>query len=101
MTLSSVLSPQSSIWLVRALLAALLLSGSKILVWVTPPGRTLLDWALLLPGYLALAAILLDLTARYRVRDLFGALTLMGFYSLLAALVLNPHYAYLDVPRTF
>jgi hypothetical protein len=83
------------------MLAALLMFGSEILVWVNPPGRTLVDWLILVPGYIALAAILLDLTARYRVRDLFGALVLTGIYSLLAALVLNPQYAFLEMPRTF
>lgn len=88
-------------WLVRLLLAALLLFGSEILVWVNPPGRTLTDWLLLLPGYLLLATLLLDFTVRYRVRDLFGALVLAGIYSLLAALILNPEYAFFEMPRTF
>ncbi len=47
-----------------------------------------------------LAAILLDLTARYRVRDLFGALVLAGIYALLYGLLLNPTYAFSDMPRT-
>jgi hypothetical protein len=90
-----------STWLVRLLFAAILMFGSEILVWVNPPGRSLLDWLLLIPGYILLAALILDLTVRYRVRDLFGALVLTGVYSLLAALVINPQYAFLDMPRTF
>ena len=101
MTQSSVLSSQFSVWLVRLLLAALLMFGSEILVWVNPPGRSLVDWLLLLPGYVLLATLLLDFTVRYRVHDLFGALVLAGIYSLLAALILNPQYAFLDMPRTF
>src|SRR5262245_44167139 len=101
MSQSSAFRPLSSVWLVRLMLVALLMFGSEILVWVNPPGRTLVDWLLLIPGYVALAAILLDFTVRYRVRDLFGALVLTGIYSLLAALVLNPQYAFLDLPRTF
>jgi len=101
MTQSSVLGPQSSPWLIRLLLAALLLFGAEILVWVNPPGRMLGDWLLLVPGYILLAAVLLDCMMRYRVRDLFGALVLAGLYSLLAALVLNPGYAFFEMPRTF
>ncbi|MEO8606845.1 MAG: hypothetical protein ABI690_03130 [Chloroflexota bacterium] len=90
-----------STWLVRLLFAAMLMFGSEILVWVNPPGRVLLDWLFLIPGYILLAALVLDLAIRYRVRDLFGALVLTGIFSLLAALVLNPQYAFLDMPRTF
>ena len=90
-----------STWLVRLLFAAMLMFGSEILVWVNPPGRSLLDWLILIPGYILLAALVLDLTVRYRVRDLFGALVLTGVYSLLAALIINPQYAFLDMPRTF
>jgi hypothetical protein len=88
-------------WLIRFLFAALLAFGGEILVWVNPPGRTLIDWLLLVPGYVALAAILLDLTVRYRVRDLFGAMVLSGIFSLLGALVLNPAFAFVELPRTF
>jgi hypothetical protein len=88
-------------WLIRLLLAVLLMFGSEILVWVNPPGRSLVDWLLLVPGYLLLATLLLDFTVRYRVRDLFGALVLAGIYSLLAALILNPQYSFFEMPRTF
>ncbi len=67
---------------VYILLALLLMFGSEILVWTNPPGRPLLQWLLLIPGYLALSAVLLDFTVRYRVRDVFGALLLTGVYSL-------------------
>lgn len=88
-------------WLVRLLFGAMLMFGAEILVWVNPPGRSVLDWLLLVPGYILLAAVVLDVIVRYRVRDLFGALVVTGFFSLLAALVLNPQYAFAEMPRTF
>jgi hypothetical protein len=78
----------------------LLMFGSDVLVWTNPPGREPLDWPLMLVGYLAVAAILLDLIVRYRVHDLFGVLLLSGVYSLTASLTLNPESMLSDLPRT-
>lgn len=94
-----VLLPSS--YLPRLLLAALLLFGSEILFWLNPDGRPIADWLLLIPGYIVISALLLDLLARFRVRDLFGALILTGLYGLLASLLLNPQTAFADMPRTF
>ena len=88
-------------WMLRALLAGLLLFASEILLWTNPPGRTPQDWALLIPGYLALAALLLDFAARYRIRDVYGLLALAGVYGLLNGLLLNPQTALADVPLTW
>ncbi|MEP6985810.1 MAG: hypothetical protein ABI970_09440 [Chloroflexota bacterium] len=85
---------------VYILLALLLMFGSEILVWTNPVGRPILEWLLLIPGYVALSAILLDFTVRYRVRDLFGALLLTGIYTLASAIVLNPASTLNDLPRT-
>lgn len=85
---------------VTLLLAVLLAFGSEVLVWTNPPGREPLDWPLMLVEYVAVAAVLLDLLVRYRVRDLFGALLLTGVYSLLASLTLNPEAMLADLPRT-
>lgn len=82
------------------LLAMLLLFGSEVLAWTNPPQRPLMEWLLLLPGYLAISTILLDLIVRYRVRDLFGGLLLAGIYSLVAALAINPSSMLNDMPRT-
>lgn len=87
-------------WLLRLLLASLLLFGSEILLWLDPPGRAPLDWALLIAGGVALSALLLDLLARFHVRDGFGLLALAGIYGLLNGLLLNPQTALADVPRT-
>ncbi|NWG16016.1 MAG: hypothetical protein HXY41_05215 [Chloroflexi bacterium] len=100
--MTHLLSPgvRPSAWPVRVLLAALLAYGSEVLLWTNPPGRTLLDLPLLAVGYLAASTLLLDLIARYRVRDLFGALLLAGVYGLCAGLVINPETMLNDLPRT-
>lgn len=100
MTQSSVLNPQSSAWAVRLLLAALLAFASEIILWTNPPARSLIDWVLLALGYVALSALLLEIAVRYRLRDAFGVLTLAGVYGMLNGLILNPHSALIDVPRT-
>jgi hypothetical protein len=101
MTQSSVLSPRSfAIWRLRLLLAALLLFGSEILLWTVPTGRNLLDWIPLVVGYVALAALLLELTLRFRVRNIFGLLALAGIFGLLNGLLLNPESTLTDMPRT-
>lgn len=82
------------------LLAVLLAWGSEVLVWTNPPGRELLDWPLMLLEYSVVAALLLDVLMRYRVRDLFGALLVSGLYSLIASLTLNPESLLAELPRT-
>jgi hypothetical protein len=82
------------------LLAALLFFCSEILLWTNPPTRNLLDWLLLIVGYIALSALLLEIAARYRLRDVYGLLMLAGIYGMANGLILNPHSALIDVPRT-
>ncbi len=82
------------------LLALILMFGSEILVWTNPAGRPFWEWLLLIPGYVAISAILLDFTVRYRIRDVFGALLLTGIFSLTSALILNPASTLNDLPRT-
>ncbi|MBC7814832.1 MAG: hypothetical protein H7175_26985, partial [Burkholderiales bacterium] len=65
-------------WLTRLSLAVLLAFGSDVLVWTNPTGRPILEWALLLVGYLGLSAVLLDVLVRYSVRDIFGVMLLAG-----------------------
>ncbi len=83
----------------RLLLALLLGFASEVLLW-TQPTRPLIDWALLALGYLALSGLLLEIAARYRLRDAFGLLTLAGIYGMVNGLILNPATALIDVPRT-
>lgn len=84
----------------RLLLAALLLCGSEIVLWTNPPARPLADWLILAPAYVLFSALLLDLAARFRVRDLYGLMALAGLYGLLNALLINPDSALIDMPRT-
>jgi hypothetical protein len=88
------LSPQ------HFLLASLLAFCSEIVLWTNPPTRGVLDWLLLALGYLALSALLLEIAERYRVRNAYGLLLLAGIYGLLNGLILNPHSALIDTPRT-
>jgi hypothetical protein len=94
------LSTQYSVLGTILLLAALLLFGGEVLLWPNPVGRPLLEWLLVLVGYVAMAASLLDFASRYRVRTLFGLLALAGLFGLCASLLINPSVALQDVPRT-
>jgi hypothetical protein len=87
-------------WLTRISAAAALLFGSEVVLWNDPASRTVLDWVLLVFGYVAVSAVVLDLGVRYRVRDIFGLLVLAGVYGLLNGALLNPQTALLEVPRT-
>lgn len=87
-------------WTLRLLLAGWLLFGSEILLWNDPPGRTLWEWLALLAGYGAMAAVILDLAVRFRIRSVFDVMTLAAIYALLNSLLLNPETALEDLPRT-
>jgi hypothetical protein len=88
-------------WRLRGLLAAVLLFFSDFVFWTDPIGRAPLEWALRAGGYGLLAALLLDLAARYRVRDVFGLLALAGIGGLLISLLISAETALADVPRTW
>jgi hypothetical protein len=87
-------------WYLRLLLAALLMFGSEILLWIDPLGRDVGEWLLLIPGYIALAALLLDLATRYRIRDVYDAMALLAINGLLVGLLLNPQLALEEIPDT-
>lgn len=87
-------------WFIRLLLAALLLFGSEVLLWINPPGLSIGEWLLRVAGYLALAALLLDLAVRYRIKDVYDAMTLLAIYGLLNGLLLNPQVGLAEVPDT-
>jgi hypothetical protein len=84
----------------RLLLAALLVFGSEVVFWTNPLSRPPTEWLLTLAGYLALAAVLLDLADRARISDFPALMTLAGLYSLVAALLIWPNLAFADMPRT-
>ena len=78
------------IWGLRLLLGAVLLTLSEVVMWQNPVAHRPFDWPVLLILYVALAAILLDLTVRFQVRDA-GSLLLVGSaYALAQSAALNP-----------
>ncbi len=81
--------PDPRVWTVRLLFAACLAFASEVVLW-TDVTRPVWMWVPVALGYVAVAALLLDLLVRYRVHELFGAMALMGLYGLCAGLLLNP-----------
>lgn len=93
--------PVTQVWLLRVFLAALLFACTQVLIWLSPLDIQIENVLLQLPGYLALAAIMLDLMARYRIRNVYEVMTIIGIYAVLNGLLLNPETALVDFPRTF
>ncbi|MFN8380168.1 MAG: hypothetical protein U0452_16025 [Anaerolineae bacterium] len=88
-------------WMLRLVLGALWFIGIELLPWAAPAVRAPWEWPLLVAGYIALAAILLDTAARYRLRDGYGLMALAGLAGLTAALLFNPDYALANPPMTW
>lgn len=84
----------------RLTLALLWAVGGEILAWSFAPNRPLLDWLLILLGYVALGYALTDLAARWRIRDLYGVAALGGVAGLIYGLLMNPAFALEEIPRT-
>jgi len=96
-------SPSSHLfftWLSRCLLGALWLVGSEILFWNDPVARPIWEWGLLFFAYVLIATILLDWIVRYKVRDLWGVMIVLGVYGLFNGILINPFTVFEDVPRT-
>lgn len=89
-----------SAWLIRLLLAVCLFFSGEVLLW-TDTTRPLWGWPLVVIGYIAVAALLLDFIRRFKVYELFGLLVLAGVYAVLAGGLLNPATTLIDLPRTF
>ncbi len=89
--------PHIAVWMVRLQLAVCLGFGSEVLLW-TDVARAWWLWLPLIAGYVAIAALLLDLLVRFQVRELFGLLVLAGIYALLASWSLNPAATLQDLP---
>jgi hypothetical protein len=95
-------SPTKSIdiWALRLLLAILFFFGAELLLWTNPLQHTPGEWILRSIGYITLATLTLDFAVRYRIREVYDALVLMGIYGLIVGLVLQPQTAFADFPRT-
>ncbi len=83
------------------LLALLLAFGSEVLLWPHAPGKTPAQWLLAVVLYPAVAALLLHIASRYRMRDLFGLMALAGIYGIFSSILINPTSTLADVPRTW
>ncbi|MBX3084700.1 MAG: hypothetical protein KF716_23900 [Anaerolineae bacterium] len=82
--------PRLPIWGLRLLLGAVLLTFSEVVMWQNPVAHRPFDWPILLILYVALAAIMLDLTVRFQVRDPGSMLLIGTAYALIHAAALNP-----------
>lgn len=86
-------------WLLRLIFGVALLFGNEILLWQDPNLHTIPEWGLLLVGYIAISAIMLDLAVRYRINDSYMAMLMMCIGALLIGLLLNPQVMLADFPR--
>jgi hypothetical protein len=87
-------------WLVRLMLGAILMTGSEVLLWTNVSGRPWWDWLVTAAAYWLIAALLLDVMARWRVRDFAGVVTVAGLYGLLNGLLINPAVTLFAVPES-
>jgi hypothetical protein len=88
------------LWLMRLLLAALLLASHEILLWANIQTLTSGDWLIHSIAYVGLATLLLDVAVRYRIRDLYDAMALLAFYAAIGGLLISPDISFSDLPRT-
>lgn len=84
-------------WGARLSFGALLLVCSEWVVWQTPLDFTLLEWLGIAAIAVALAALTLDLIARFHINDATGALFVAGLYGLLDATLIS-HITARDLP---
>lgn len=91
-------SDRLSLWVIRLLLASLLLLAGEILLWNNPQTHDGLDWILRIVGYVTSATLLLDLAVRYRIRNLYDVMTLVVVHVLIVSLVIQPDIAFDDFP---
>lgn len=84
-------------WRARIAFAAVLLVFSEWIVWQTPLDFNVGEWLAWGAIYLALAALVLDLIARFKVNDVFSLLLVAGIYGLLNATLIS-HITTRDLP---
>lgn len=90
----------AAVWGVRLWLGALLLFGSQILIWADPLALTWLDWLWRGIVCTVIATLTLDLAVRFRVRDLYDSMALIGITALLLGMLIDPRFAFADFPST-
>ncbi|MGB1286695.1 MAG: hypothetical protein ACPG7F_09205 [Aggregatilineales bacterium] len=94
------LQKQGAAWVLRLFFALLLLAGSDLLLWFDLAVRSPGEWVLTGIGTLALAALALDLSVRYRIRDIYDAMAVTTIYALLYGLLIVPELSYTNFPVT-
>jgi hypothetical protein len=87
------------IWGLRLILGTMLLTLSELVMWQNPPARSLLDWPILLVLYVALAAVLMDLTVRFQANGIASLLMVSGLYALVSSSIIN-HSAFSALPHS-
>lgn len=76
-------------WATRIQLGALLLVSGELIAWQNPLSYSPLDWVALFAIYIALAALLLDIMARWQTHDWQTIMLVAGFYGGLRTLTLD------------
>lgn len=97
---STPLRKHIALWALRLMLATLFLFGGEVLVWAELQILTPAEIVLRVIAYVALATLVLDLATRYRIRDVYDGMALMGIYGVLAGLLITPEISFSDFPRT-
>jgi hypothetical protein len=87
-------------WVPRFSFAVLLLSFSELVFWQEAHFHQPIDWLPIALVYLALAALCLDLIARYRVRNWQSLLFIGGLYATLQNTLISVAI-FEDIPATF
>jgi hypothetical protein len=77
------------IWGLRLILGVILTTLSELVMWPNPPAHALFDWPVLLVLYVALAAILMDLTVRFQARGIATILLVSGLCGLVSGAIIN------------
>lgn len=90
-----------SLWVVRLLLAGLLLLGNEVLLWNNPQTHHPLEWLLRIVAYVISATLLLDLAVRYRIRNVYDVMTLIVVHVMLVVLLIQPDVAFDEFPSKF
>ncbi len=85
------------VWGLRLTLGVMLLTLSELVMWQNPPARSLIEWPILLVLYVALAAIMLDLTVRFQANTLEALLLVSGICGLISGGIIN-HSAFASLP---
>lgn len=71
------------------ILGAMLLAISEIVMWQNPPAHSLLEWATRAVLYVALAAILIDVTVRFQAHEIAALGLVCGLYGLVCGTIVT------------